>query len=158
MHRDDVIPVDIKKTPEDEGLLLHAQFRRGYFRQNPIEVLRSVFDVILELTDKRGGNVDSGFHAFLGGNHFNHVEVILGSMHAHPWAGVYAVLILVIHRLMLMPGQVNVERILLHCLCFFGSRVRGFHASHIPRYVRWIGSDRRGRASCEDRQTQNRCQ
>jgi len=114
---DDVIPIGVKETLHDESLLFHSQFRRRYLRQDPIEVLRAVFGVILELTNKGRGQVDSRFHALLRSNHLSHVEVILGGVHPHPRSGVDTIFVFVIHRLMLMPGEIDVQRVFHRRFC-----------------------------------------
>ena len=154
VNRDDVVPVCVKESLEDEILLLGGQFPRGHFRQHPVEVFYAVFRVILQLADQRRGQVDGRPNAFLSRDYLRHVKVILGGVHTHPRAGVNAVLILIIHRLMLMPGEVYIQRIFLRSRSFCCRRLVNLGSCRFNRHVGWSGLPR---AACRNSQAEDDC-
>jgi len=136
VNRDDVVPVGVKEPLQDEGLLFHGQFCCWDFRQHPVKVLGPIIREVLQLPDQGRSQVDCRLHAFLCGNHLSHVEVILGGVHTHPGSGIEAIFVFVVHRLMLMPGEVDVQRVFLHDRSFRRCWLFSHRGCRFNRHIR----------------------
>ncbi len=112
---DDVRPVRVEETLEQERLVRVGQLVGRLLRGNLVGVLRPGGQVV-ELPEQHGGEVERGVDARITLQRRGHVVVILGGVHARPGPGVNA-RVLVVQGLVLVPDQVEVQDLLGGCAC-----------------------------------------
>ncbi len=106
-----VIPIGIKKTLKDETLLIVCQITGGFFGKLPVEIFGAIISVIIQLADENRGKVECHMDVRIFLQNGSHVVIIFCGVDAHPGASIYAGIIFVIQRLMLMPDQIDVQNI-----------------------------------------------
>ena len=101
-----------KKRCRMNALVVLSKLIRRNLGLGPVEVFGSCREVV-QLLDERGRQVESDVDVRILLQHGRHVQVVLGGVNAHPGFGVEAGLrILVVDRLVLMPDDGQVERLL----------------------------------------------
>ncbi len=135
--RQNLLPVHIEEALQDKALVFFGQLRGGLFSHHPIQVLGPVFQVILDLADEHRREIEGHMHVRVLAHQSAHVVIVLGAVHAHPRTGVDPVVVFIIQRLVLVPDQVHIQR-LVHSR---GSSGRG--GSRLGRFCRGAGSSGR---------------
>ena len=107
----DDLAVDVEEPLEEEPLLVLGEFVGRDLGVHPVQVTDPLLE-FLELEEEHRGQVEGGVHLRVLLEHGRHVHVVLGGMDPHPRARHDAVVVLGVERLVLVPQEHELERVI----------------------------------------------